>query len=93
MPLCKNDDGAHTVFLEETSLVGKGMRRLTFEECKKRLYKRLAFHRMSVLGVREEEYCYIPMGGELPDLRQRGLSRAALCVEIEICECLHHVHS
>jgi hypothetical protein len=27
---------------------------------------------MNVLGVREEEYCYIPMGGELPDLRQRG---------------------
>ena len=26
---------------------------------------------MKVLGVEEEEYCYIPMGGELPDLAQR----------------------
>jgi lycopene beta-cyclase len=26
---------------------------------------------MKVLGVEEEEYCYIPMGGELPDLTQR----------------------
>lgn len=24
-----------------------------------------------MLGVEEEEYCYIPMGGELPDLAQR----------------------
>lgn len=24
-----------------------------------------------MLGVEEEEYCYIPMGGELPDLTQR----------------------
>ena len=28
---------------------------------------------MKVLGVEEEEYCYIPMGGELPDLSQRVL--------------------
>ena len=26
---------------------------------------------MKILGVEEEEYCYIPMGGELPDLTQR----------------------
>ena len=28
---------------------------------------------ITVLGVEEEEYCYIPMGGELPDLTQRIL--------------------
>lgn len=26
---------------------------------------------MKIIGVEEEEYCYIPMGGELPDLTQR----------------------
>jgi lycopene beta-cyclase len=31
----------------------------------------LLFAGMKVLGVEEEEYCYIPMGGELPDLAQR----------------------
>ena len=74
MPLRKNDeDGTYTVFFEETSLVGKDSRRLTFAECKQRLYKRLGFHGIEVLGVKEEEYCYIPMGGELPDLKQRGM--------------------
>lgn len=78
MPLSSNPDGSFTVFFEETSLVGKDRRRLTFEECKKRLYKRLGFHGMRVQEVREEEYCYISMGGELPDLRQRG----KYCVEV-----------
>jgi lycopene beta-cyclase len=88
MPLHRNDDGTHTVFLEETSLVGKGLRRLTFEECQRRLYKRLAFHQMSVLGVREEEYCYIPMGGELPDLQQR-CTLSTGCVHLCMCCILH----
>ena len=59
------------VFFEETSLVGKDSRRLSFEECKKRAYARLGYHGINVLGLEEEEYCYIPMGGELPDLTQR----------------------
>lgn len=71
MPLGKNADGTYKVFWEETSLVGRGKRRLSFEECKKRAYKRLSHYGISVMAVEEEEYCYIPMGGELPDLSQR----------------------
>lgn len=71
MPLSRNKDGTYRVFMEETSLVGRDSRRLTFEECKKRAYKRMQFHGMNVLDIEEEEYCYIPMGGELPDRTQR----------------------
>ena len=71
MPLGTLPNGSLRVFFEETSLVGKGSRRLSFAECKRRAYARLASHGISVLGVEEEEYCYIPMGGELPDLTQR----------------------
>lgn len=71
MPLGKNDDGTYRIFWEETSLVGKGKRRLSFAECKARAMQRLAFYNITVSKVEEEEYCYIPMGGELPDLKQR----------------------
>lgn len=71
MPLGTYPDGTHRVFFEETSLVGRGSRRLTFEECKARAYLRLQHHGIKVFGVEEEEYCYIPMGGELPSLTQR----------------------
>jgi len=71
MPLRTHPDGSYTVFWEETSLVGKDDRRLSFEECKKRAYRRLQHHGINVLEVEEEEYCYIPMGGEIPDLSQR----------------------
>jgi len=71
MPLGTYPDGSHRVFFEETSLVGRGARRLTFEECKRRALLRLAHHGINVLGEEEEEYCYIPMGGELPSLTQR----------------------
>jgi lycopene beta-cyclase len=71
MPLKQLDDGSYLCFFEETSLVGRGERRLTFQECKTRTYARLAYHGIKVYGVEEEEYCYIPMGGELPDLNQR----------------------
>jgi lycopene beta-cyclase len=71
MPLRALPDGSHLCFFEETSLVGRGPRRLSFEECQSRAMKRLAFHGITVLGIEEEEYCYIPMGGELPDLTQR----------------------
>jgi len=61
------------VFFEETSLVGRGERRLEFETLKRRLHKRLAYHGIDYdeASVREEEYCYIPMGGALPDPTQR----------------------
>ena len=71
MPLHEYQDGTHQIFFEETSLVGEGDRRLEFETCKQRAMRRLEYHGMEVLGVEEEEYCYIPMGGELPDRTQR----------------------
>ena len=71
MPFKKIDDNRYEIFFEETSLVGKDERRLSFEECKKRAMARLASHNMQILALTEEEYCYIPMGGELPDLTQR----------------------
>ena len=64
MPLSKKLDGSgYRVFWEETSLVGKDKRRLSFEECKKRALRRLEFHGIQYSDVEEEEYCYIPMGG------------------------------
>lgn len=71
MPLREYQDGTLQVFFEETSLVGEGDRRLEFETCKQRAMRRLEYHGMEVLGIEEEEYCYIPMGGELPDRTQR----------------------
>lgn len=71
MPLGKNADGSVRVFWEETSLVGAGKRRLSFDECKSRAVQRLKYHGIDVLGVEEEEFCYIPMGGELPSVDQR----------------------
>ena len=41
MPLSVLPDGTKRVFFEETSLVGRDSRRLTFAECKKRAYQRL----------------------------------------------------
>ena len=82
MPLGTLPDGKYRIFFEETSLVGKGERRLSFEECKARAYARLKQHGINVLGVEEEEFCYIPMGGELPDGTQRiiGFGGAAAMV-------------
>jgi len=62
-----------SAFFEETSLVGRGERRLEFETLKQRLIKRLEFHdiKYDPSSVREEEYCYIPMGGSLPEPSQR----------------------
>ncbi len=74
MPLGELSDGTYRVFFEETSLVGKDKRRLSFEECKDRALKRLKFHNINILGVEEEEFCYIPMGGELPNLAQRVIA-------------------
>ena len=66
-------DGTLDVFFEETSLVGRDERRLEFPLLKRRLLKRLEFHGIEFEpeSVREEEYCYIPMGGALPDPEQR----------------------
>nr|ATD53283.1 lycopene beta-cyclase [Dumontia simplex] len=57
------------VFFEETSLVASPA--MDFEQLKQRLYKRLDFYGIEVQEVFEEEFCLIPMGGEMPLLRQR----------------------
>lgn len=67
MPL---DNGVgRRVFFEETSLVASPA--MDFEELKERLYRRLDFYNIKVDEVKEEEFCLIPMGGEMPLLRQR----------------------
>lgn len=67
MPL---DEGAgRRVFFEETSLVASPA--MPFDDLKARLEKRLAFYGVTVEQIHEEEFCLIPMGGEMPELRQR----------------------
>lgn len=67
MPL---DNGqGRRFFFEETSLVASPA--MDFALLKERLYKRLNFYGIEVQAVHEEEHCLIPMGGEMPDLRQR----------------------
>jgi len=72
MPLGPAEGGkAQRVFFEETSLVARPA--VSFEECKKRCLARLEFLGVSVRpgSITEEEYCYIPMGGALPEPGQR----------------------
>lgn len=70
MPL---DEGrGRRVFFEETSLVAAPA--MDFEVLKERLYKRLAFYGIKVDTVLDEEFCLIPMGGEMPDLQQRAVA-------------------
>lgn len=73
MPQGRNARGNEEVFFEETSLVGRGDRRLSFAECKRRAMRRLDHLGISIVdgSIAEEEFCYIPMGGALPDLGQR----------------------
>lgn len=67
MPL---DNGqGRQVFFEETSLVASPA--MDFDELKERLYKRLDYYGIEVCKILDEEYCLIPMGGEMPKLRQR----------------------
>ena len=73
MPQQENADGSWTYFFEETSLVGRGPRRLQFSELKRRARCRLDHLGIKVRpdSISEEEFCYIPMGGSLPDANQR----------------------
>lgn len=64
MPLA---DGV--VFFEETSLVANPA--VSFQECKDRLTARLAAQGVTIAAVLEEEFCYIPMGGDVPRRGQR----------------------
>lgn len=67
MPL-DNGRGRH-MFFEETSLVASPA--MDFDELKERLYRRLRYYDIEIEKVVEEEFCLIPMGGEMPVLRQR----------------------
>lgn len=62
-------DRGRRVFFEETSLVASPA--MDFDTLKQRLYKRLGYYRVQVESVLDEEFCLIPMGGAMPDLRQR----------------------
>lgn len=67
MPL---DEGkGRRVFFEETSLVASPA--MDFALLKQRLNKRLAYYGIQVDKILDEEYCLIPMGGAMPELRQR----------------------
>ena len=56
-----------------------GERRLEFETLRQRALCRLEHLGLTIRpgSVHEEEYCYIPMGGNLPDLAQRVRRPAA----------------
>jgi lycopene beta-cyclase len=75
MPLKNNE-----IFFEETSLVARPA--VSFQDCKDRFFKRLDHLGIKVKKVREEEFCYIPMGGALPmrDQRILGVGGAAAMV-------------
>jgi lycopene cyclase-like protein len=67
MPLDKGK--GRRVFFEETSLVASPA--MSFDLLKERLMKRLSYYNVTVNEIHDEEFCLIPMGGEMPDLRQR----------------------
>jgi len=69
MPLKDN-----LVFFEETSLVARPA--ISFQECRDRLDMRFKYHGIKPIKVIEEEFCYIPMGGALPQRDQRILAFA-----------------
>lgn len=87
MPLKDNE-----IFFEETSLVARPA--VSFQECKDRFFKRLEHLGIKVNKVKEEEFCYIPMGGALPirDQRILGFGGAAAMVHpstgFHLCRCL-----
>ena len=70
MPEGKVSDapGCVRAFFEETSLVGRDERRLEFRTLKERALTRLDHLGLTIKpgSVHDEEYCYIPMGGNLP---------------------------
>lgn len=76
MPQGRSGDGYTRAFFEETSLVGRGDRRLEFSTLKQRALTRLKHLGLSIRegSLSEEEYCYIPMGGNLPDASQRVIA-------------------
>ncbi|CAM9414828.1 unnamed protein product, partial [Phaeothamnion confervicola] len=69
MPLGRSAGGKQRVFFEETSLVARPP--MTFDECRRRMYRRLAHLGIEVTKVEDEEFCRIPMGSALPAVDQR----------------------
>nr|WPR11960.1 lycopene epsilon cyclase [Crocus sativus] len=63
------------VFFEETCLASKDA--MPFDLLKKRLMSRLEAMGIRVLKVYEEEWSYIPVGGSLPNTRQKNLAFGA----------------
>ncbi|GMH86862.1 hypothetical protein TL16_g10674 [Triparma laevis f. inornata] len=68
MPL-KSVNNSPRIFFEETSLVARPG--VSFRACKSRLHERLKGMGVEVDEVFEEEFCYIPMGGEVARKGQR----------------------
>jgi len=73
MPLGKEEGfgNGQRIFFEETSLVARPG--VSFEECKQRCLQRLKHLGVTVRpgSITDEEFCYIPMGGALPEPGQR----------------------
>eukprot|EP00752_Nemacystus_decipiens_P009155 g8177.t2 len=69
MPMGTAPNGRKRIFFEETSLVARPP--ISFDLCKERLDRRLKHHGIEVTKVMDEELCYIPMGGAMPNLNQR----------------------
>lgn len=71
MPLGPSPDGGQRIFFEETSLVARPA--VSFEECKRRCFARLEHLGIAVRpgSICDVEFCYIPMGGPLPEPGQR----------------------
>ena len=61
--------GGDKMFFEETSLVANPA--ISFAECKRRCTDRLKSMGVNIGKVYEEEFCYIPMGGEVTRRGQR----------------------
>jgi len=78
MPLgpVPGEPDAQRVFFEETSLVARPA--ISFEECKRRCFARLKHLGISYRPetISDEEFCYIPMGGPLPEPGQRIIASA-----------------
>ncbi|CEM06650.1 unnamed protein product [Vitrella brassicaformis CCMP3155] len=72
MPFGESASGLRRIFLEETSLVARPP--MSFDECKERFKKRLAYLGVEPQKIEEEEFCYIPMGGAIPKRNQRVIA-------------------
>ena len=76
----------------QTSLVARPP--ISFDLCKERLYRRLKHHGIEVTKVEDEEFCYIPMGGAMPNLTQvRGVQSMKPRMSHHVMPCLISCHA